>query len=257
MTPQERALVDELFDRLASLEATPREPDAERAIADGLARAPHAVYALVQTVLVQDEALKAANDHIQELEAAMGIRPGEERAQGGFLDNMRDSLFGRREPRGSVPNVRAAGEPMGAPPGFRTEAPMAPGMPQQGPSAGGGGSFLGTAAAAAAGAIGGSLLMDGIRSMLGGRQHGPFAGAFEQLSEGGSRAPWGESAARSDLAREAGGNDIGRSGASGFGNFDDAQTAGVLDDSRDDDLDYGEEPDDLDDGGFGSDIDEA
>jgi uncharacterized protein len=58
MTPQEHELVNELFDRLAELESNPRHPDAERLIADGLRRAPHAVYALVQTALVQDEALK-------------------------------------------------------------------------------------------------------------------------------------------------------------------------------------------------------
>ena len=54
MTPQERALVTELFDRLATLEKTPRDPEAERLIADGLSRAPNATYALVQTVLLQD-----------------------------------------------------------------------------------------------------------------------------------------------------------------------------------------------------------
>ena len=68
MTPQERELVTELFDRLATLESAPRDADAERAMAEGLARAPHAVYALVQTALVQDEALKRANARIQELE---------------------------------------------------------------------------------------------------------------------------------------------------------------------------------------------
>ena len=69
MTPKEQELVNELFDRLATLEANPRDPDAERLIADGLKRAPHAVYALVQTALVQDEALKRANARIEELQA--------------------------------------------------------------------------------------------------------------------------------------------------------------------------------------------
>ena len=69
MTPQEQELVNELFDRLAKLETNPRDPDAERLIADGLRRAPHAVYALVQTALVQDEALKRANARIEELQA--------------------------------------------------------------------------------------------------------------------------------------------------------------------------------------------
>ena len=54
MTPQERQLIVELFDRLATLERQPRDPEAERAIAEGLARAPHAIYPLVQTVLIQD-----------------------------------------------------------------------------------------------------------------------------------------------------------------------------------------------------------
>ena len=55
MTPQERQLVSELFDRLASLEGERRDPDAERAIVAGLDQAPNAIYPLVQTVLVQDE----------------------------------------------------------------------------------------------------------------------------------------------------------------------------------------------------------
>src|SRR6266852_5302678 len=100
MTPQERQLVDELFDKLAKLESTPRDRDAEHAIADGLARAPSAVYALVQTALVQDEALKRADARIREL-------TGEDEAPregGGFLDSMRNALTGGS--RGSVPSVR-------------------------------------------------------------------------------------------------------------------------------------------------------
>ena len=41
MTPQERQLVSDLFDRLAQLENSPRDTDAERAIADGARRAPN------------------------------------------------------------------------------------------------------------------------------------------------------------------------------------------------------------------------
>ena len=75
MTPQERQLVDDLFDRLAKLESAPRDPDAAAAIAQGLRIAPNAVYALVQTVLVQDEALKRANSRIQELESRSAPEP--------------------------------------------------------------------------------------------------------------------------------------------------------------------------------------
>lgn len=45
MTPQERQLVDELFERLAKLESTSHDPDAERLITDETMRAPHVVYA--------------------------------------------------------------------------------------------------------------------------------------------------------------------------------------------------------------------
>src|SRR5438105_14304468 len=165
MPPQERQLMAQLFDRLATLENAPRDPDAEAMIREGFRRAPNAAYALVQTVLLQDEALKAANAHIQELEQATGA-PQQQDQPHGFLDNMRDSLFGRAEPRGSVPRVPQGGAPVGAPPGYRQDpwGQSGQGGYQQGgyqqgapmqapPSAGGGGSFLGTAAAAAAGVI--------------------------------------------------------------------------------------------------------
>jgi hypothetical protein len=112
MTPQERQLITELFERLSSLENGPRDADAIRAINDGLQRAPNALYPLVQTALVQDEALKRAHARIEELEDELGIDPGEPAKQPGFLDNMRDALLGK--PQGSVPTVRPgahAGEP--------------------------------------------------------------------------------------------------------------------------------------------------
>jgi hypothetical protein len=205
MTPQERDLIVDLFDRLASLERNPRDPQAEAAIRDGLRDAPNAMYALVQTALVQDEALKAANARIQQYEG--GGPAGAPEQSRGFLDNMRDSIFGRDEARGSVPRVPQAGAP---PPGSRPDpwgrdrdGPPPAQQPyqqqpyQEPPRAGG--SFLGTAAAAAAGVIGGSLLMGGIRSALGGHQAGPFSGAFNQLS----------GASGGDLSREAGLGDIG------------------------------------------------
>ena len=213
MTPQERDLVTQLFDRLATFENAPRDPEAEHAIIDGLRRAPNAAYALVQTVLVQDETLKRADARLRELE---GEPAGNERPTG-FLDGVREALLGRRETSrfGSVPSVRQ-GQPangtapvMGGPPG--PQAPMTTGGP----------SFLGTAAAAAAGMIGGSLLLDGIRSMSG---HGHGASALADPAFGGGKAansPWGGS---DDLARDAGIDHIG--------NKD--QQAGLFDANADD-----------------------
>jgi hypothetical protein len=252
MTPQERQLVAELFERLATLERNPRDPDAERLIEQGLARAPHAPYALVQTVLLQDEALRQANARIEELESALGHSP-EGQQQGGFLDNMRDALFGRREEqRGSVPSVGGRGDaPMGLPPGYRSErdpwsrGQASPGAPYgqgqgpfgqgqyggryqndpgqgrfgQGGGVGQGGSFLGTAAAVAAGAIGGSLLLNSFRGMFGGSQQ---QGAFDQASAGslGDRGWDSGGAGGGDLARQAGLGDIGRSDMAATRSYD-------------------------------------
>src|ERR1700761_6972797 len=106
MTPQERQLVDDLFARLSKLEGAPRDPDATAAITQGLRSAPNALYALVQTVLVQDEALKQAHHRIEELEAATAA-PAQQQSSGGFLDSMREAVFGSSSSQGSVPNVRA------------------------------------------------------------------------------------------------------------------------------------------------------
>ena len=103
MNAQERQLIDDLYDRLSKLESAPRDAEAEAAIRDGLRRAPNAVYPLVQTVLVQDEALKRANAHIEELEAQ--TQPQSQSQSVGFLDSMRGALFGSPQNRGSVPNV--------------------------------------------------------------------------------------------------------------------------------------------------------
>src|SRR5829696_9444635 len=89
MTPEERDLIADLFSRLAELEREPRDPDAERAIREGLRRAPNAVYALVQTVLVQDGALKAANDHIADLEDRLAEAARQEEPPRSFLGDRR------------------------------------------------------------------------------------------------------------------------------------------------------------------------
>jgi hypothetical protein len=69
MTPQERQLIDDLFDRLSKLENTPRDP----AVRDraGPAQAPNASMRWCRRA-VQDEALKRANDRIQQLKRGRG-----------------------------------------------------------------------------------------------------------------------------------------------------------------------------------------
>jgi uncharacterized protein len=261
MTPQERQLIDDLFDRLSKLENLPRDPDALAAIADGLRKAPNATYALVQTVLVQDEALKRAHERFQELE---GGAP-EQRQPAGFLDSMRDAIFGQdqRQGSGSVPNVRAPS--MGGRPVWNSgevmqqaQGPGGYGQPygaQQPPPmpGGGGGSFLGTAAAAAAGVVGGSLLLGSIRSMMGGSGGQQSFGDTANHSGGiEDRRPWGDrDLPGGDLAKEAGINDIGSSrGRGGDDNYGSRQ--GLFDQASNED--HGDEDDiDHDSDGFDDD----
>ena len=257
MTPQERQLVDDLFDRLSKVESAPRDPDAVAVINEGLRKAPNAVYTLVQTVLLQDEALKRANARIQEMEAHGGP---EQQQSGGFLDSMRDTIFGQGQPRGSVPNVpprEASSRPVwnsgqamqqSQGPGPYNQPPY--GQPYGAPQApmGGGGSFLGTAAAAAAGMVGGSLLLGSIRSMMGGTRQGfgDSAGLGGGVED---RKPWSDQSG-GDLARDAGINDIGSSG----GRADSSRT-GLFDSASNDDRtsndhqasnDYSDDHDDMD-----------
>jgi len=262
MTPQERQLVDDLFDRLSKLENAPRDADAIAGINEGLRKAPNAMYALVQTVLLQDEALKRANAHIQELEAAHA--PEQAQSGGGFLDTMRESLFGGGPSRGSVPNVPPrdqrpvwnSGQAMqqAQPPGYgQPPYGQAPGYgPSYGapPMGGGGGSFLGTAAAAAAGVVGGSMLLSGIRNMMGGSHQQAFgdSSAFGDRSS----SPWSGDQSGGSLARDAGINDIGSGGNIGSGGRDDSRQ-GFFDQASNDDQNYGDDnidtPDDSDFGG--------
>jgi uncharacterized protein len=258
MTPQERQLIDDLFDRLAKLENAPRDGEAMSAIMQGLRKAPNGVYALVQTTLVQDEALKRADSRIQELEAMAG----QQNQPGGFLDSMRDAIFGQNQQhgqnQGSVPNVRAP-EMGGSRPAWNTgqvlQQNQPPGQygqpayaqpygaqppPQQSPFGGGGGSFLGTAAAAAVGVVGGSMLAGSLRSMMGGggnhQSFGDTAGHSGGIED---RRPWSDQSGGS-LARDAGVNDIGSSGQRADNN-DSGSRQGFFDSAshdEDDDMDH-------------------
>lgn len=266
MTPQERQLIDDLFARLAKLENAARDPEAFSAIMQGLRSAPNAVYALVQTALVQDEALKHAHDRIQELEATND--PQQQGQSGGFLDSMRDAIFGQNQSHGSVPPVRApdiGGRPVwnsgqalqqSQAPGHYEQGPY--GQPQgqpygapQAPFGGGGGSFLGTAAAAAAGVVGGSLLLNSFRGMMGGGSRQSFG---DTAGSGGveDRRPWSDQSG-SNLARDAGINDIGSSSGK-RADSDSGTRQGFFDQaSNDDNDDMDHDSDGFDDDGGDSD----
>jgi len=117
--------------------------------------------------------------------------------------------------------------------------------------AGGGGSFLGTAAATVAGVVGGAMLLDGIRSMMG--SHHSFASDYDHAGgvSHAAASPW-DSGDRGggNLAHDAGADDIrggsraaasADSGRSGFlSNDTDDQSYDQPDDQGDDDFDAGD-----------------
>ena len=145
MQQQEHDLIADLFSRLQQYENQQRDAEAERLIASYVARQPASPYLLVQTALVQEEALKQARARIAELESRTQAS-----GQGSFLGNA---------PRPAGPWGAAPAAPQAAPP------PASPWGAAPQASAGGG--FLRSALTTAAGVAGGALLFEGIRNMFG------------------------------------------------------------------------------------------
>ena len=177
MNADERQLIAQLFERMRNYGPPEKDREAESLIKE-LARAnPDAIYMLVQSVLVQEQALEAANTRIRDLEEQLrGLEEGGSQRSGrsgGFLGG----YWGGRgdQPRSSVPQVGSRATPSAY--GSRDEGrspwsqsappPQAPAQPA--PSGGGG--FMRSALATAAGVAGGVLVADSIRNMLGGGAH--------------------------------------------------------------------------------------
>jgi hypothetical protein len=169
MQSQERDLISGLFDRLKPFESQARDIEADSLIKRLTAQQPAAPYLLVQTVLVQEQALKAAQERIAELEAKAGAA---QPAASGFL--------------GSAPKIGPWGAAQAIParpsvPSTRSPLQAAVGPQQQG------GSFLRTAMATAAGVAGGALLFEGIRNLMG--NNTGSAGGQQQAAMGNGQTP--------------------------------------------------------------------
>lgn len=143
MDTNEQQIIDDLFHRLGQAEAGsgPRDPAAQRRIEEHLQRRPAAPYYMAQAIIVQEHALKAAQERIQQLEQELARRPA---GGGGFLGG----LFGAGGGAGAVPR-----------PAYSPQAAQLARYQHQG-----GGGFLAgamqTAAGVAGGMLLGSLLMD-------------------------------------------------------------------------------------------------
>ena len=149
MDTNERQLIDGLFDRLRQVDgqAQQRDGDAEQLIRQRIAAMPAAPYYMAQAILVQEQALAASQQRIEDLEREAAERP----AGGGFLGG----LFG-------APSRPAAPRP---PVGSRMPATAGrPGSPWGGGAGGGG--FMAGAMQTAMGVAGGMLVANAIGSMF-------------------------------------------------------------------------------------------
>ncbi len=176
MSPEERQLLVELFQRTNAAAGQPRDRDAEAFIAEAVRLQPFAPYLLAQTVIVQEQALKAAADRLQQLETEN--RDLQARAQsgaaqqGGFLGGI-GGLFGGGQQQPAAPPRQNS--PWGAPQqqqgagwGAQPQQPSAQPGPWGGapPQQQAGGGVLKGALGMAAGVAGGALLANSISGLF-------------------------------------------------------------------------------------------
>ena len=146
MDATERQVIDELFGKVKQAEggSGPRDPQAEARIREHLAAQPAAPYYMAQAILIQEQALKASQARIEQLETDLAQRP----AAGG-------GLFGGG---GAAKPVPAAAAPAtGIDP--RLAAYNTPQQRQ-------GGGFLGGAMQTAMGVAGGLLVGNALMSLF-------------------------------------------------------------------------------------------
>ncbi|HIJ38819.1 MAG TPA: DUF2076 domain-containing protein, partial [Rhodospirillaceae bacterium] len=194
MNPQERDLIQSVFDRLARAGVGAKDAEAEAMINERLCHQPDAAYGLVQAVIMQEMGLNQATQTINALQRQL------EEARNAAGPQPTGSFLGGNGPwaAGSVPRV---GQPMPPPPQAapspwsQQAAPSAPwSQPAAAPapaanwgqpSAAGG--FLRNAATMAAGVAGGALIAEGISSLFGGHHGygGGFGGGFGGGMAGG------------------------------------------------------------------------
>ena len=172
MTSDERILISTLFDRLNQAGAQPKDAEADEFIRTKVSEQPSTPYLLVQSTLVMQQALAAAQSRIAGLEKRLAeeTRPSQEPG-GSFLSGVAN-LFGAGQPS-PQPAPRSAQMPPPLPAQSAQTSTNAPPPIQQAAPSGGG--FLQGALSTAAGVAGGALLFQGIQNLMG-HNPGPFSG---------------------------------------------------------------------------------
>ncbi len=205
MAPEERDLINGVFERMRSVGPIDKDREAETFINASVRQIPDSAYMLVQSVLVQEQALQQSEQRMQELEAQVDQLSAE-------LDTLRrqpaastggsflGGLFGGSKPA----PVPEASSPWGSSvpttgrqsAGFNGQVRSAQPWPNQAPQQGGynqapmqpqaaapaGGGFMRSAMATAAGVAGGVLVAGAIGNMMKGNHEG---GAQNTSGSGG------------------------------------------------------------------------
>jgi hypothetical protein len=186
MNADDRQLINGLFERMRNVGALDKDHDAEAFIHDSMRQNPDSPYLLVQSVLVQEQALQRADERIKALEAELAEKSAPAGAQPAAWETSRPasgsgSYVGPRSSAGfgggngaaasAVSSVPAAGrapwqssQRPGAGQGAGAGAGQGRGAEQR--QAGGG--FMAQAMTTAAGVAGGMLLASGISSLFSG-----------------------------------------------------------------------------------------
>ena len=170
---QDQQAIDGLFNRIEDVarNSPPRDSEAEALIQQRLREYPPAPYYMAQTILIQEQALRQAQERIEQLEAS-------QRPTGGFLGG----LFGD-----DTPQRRPA----------RSRGPWDRQQDDYEDRRRSGGGFLAGAAQTAMGVAGGVLLGSAIAGMLSGDAHAQEYGGDASADQGASE----------DM--DAGGDDFG------------------------------------------------
>lgn len=149
MNPQEKVQLEQFLQQLNSTQAGAKDSDADALIAKSIKLQPDASYLLVQRAMGLEMALQVAQKQMAEMQAQIDQASQANKSSSGFLSGI--NSWGRAAPTSGAPANAMAAKP-------------AAGAAQ--PSAWGSG-MLGAIATTAVGVVAGSLLYQGIQSMMG------------------------------------------------------------------------------------------
>jgi uncharacterized protein len=177
MNPQEKAQLEQFLQQLNSTQAGTKDSEANTLIAESIKQQPDASYLLVQRAMGLEMALQVAQKQMAEMQAQIDQANQANKPSSGFLSGI--NSWGRAAPSAtqSAPANAMAAKP-------------AAGAAQ--PSAWGSG-MLGAIATTAVGVVAGSLLYQGIQSMMG---HNATPDAGKALDHSNAPADSGQQVAQ-------------------------------------------------------------